>query len=433
MTAETISRETVRVRRAPLSTRVVAAFLIPLYALIFVVPAPVWAGDGAIAVITVRENQDTSTLGPLRELLLRIRQDPSLLVRDEKQVDDILKAWMRDAADAAAAGKTISLAYRGRVERAIARAWEQYFRFDFKGMQGSLDKADSLLDSLSDSSLQAGYLFELRLLEGMAKRVVQEDLSWRLFVPAARVKPDAVLPEEKYSPDVVAAFRKAAGRVREGPRSTLTLNSSPSGASVLVDGINLGTTPVSGAELTPGDHFIEVAADGYAAAAKRMIFRSWENSSLMLAMEPVGPAGKPGLFFSKRLKEGASGHLEKLIRKLEVGHLLFLELDGSTIKAWLVGSDGKVADSRVEVIPEQGRREYGEVLSLIEPLKVKRDPTEAADDLYLNMPPLREMAQQVEEDSKHTVWYAVLGGVILISLAAGAGRGSSGSAVEVSW
>ncbi len=419
-------------RRTQLSTRAVAALLIPLYALIYIVPVPVWAGDGALAVITVGDQRSGGREVPLADLLQQIRQDPDLLVRDKGQVRERLRDWVRDNLDAVAAGKAVSLAYRGRVESAIARAWEQYYRFEFRLMQGSLDEADGLLENLHDTGSQSGYLFELRLLGAMAAGAVKGRPAWRLFVPAARLKPGTVLPEDKYSPEVVGAFDKAAVEVNKGPRSTLTLDSRPTGARVLVDGVRMGTTPLSGADLTPGDHFIQVKTDGYADVGKRVVLRPWKNSSLQLTMDPLGPAERPELFFSKRLKEGAVIHLAALASRLEVGHLLFLEQDGGTTRAWLVGSDGEIDDSRALRLAGQDRGNYRNVLSILDPLRVERGPARA-EDLYLNMPPLSEAAEQEEEAGKHTAWYAVLGGVLLISLAAGAGKGGSGSGVEVSW
>src|SRR5258708_26673544 len=55
---------------------------------------------------------------------------------------------------------------------------------------------------------------------------------------------------------VVAEMRKA---VKDAPRSTVTLETVPSGAAAMIDGVALGNTPLQVKEVPPGLHFWRAA------------------------------------------------------------------------------------------------------------------------------------------------------------------------------
>ncbi len=63
------------------------------------------------------------------------------------------------------------------------------------------------------------------------------------------------------------ATREASGAV--APSGRLTVRSMPAGARVLVDGRDVGTTPVTVGKLTRGTHAVRVLHDGYVAQERR--------------------------------------------------------------------------------------------------------------------------------------------------------------------
>ncbi len=81
----------------------------------------------------------------------------------------------------------------------------------------------------------------------------------------------ALLLDEKARPasgvfakDVLAAFDAAQTVLADRPKGTLSLESSPGGARVVLSGVDVGLTPVAARELPVGRHHVLVHRPGYA-------------------------------------------------------------------------------------------------------------------------------------------------------------------------
>ena len=98
--------------------------------------------------------------------------------------------------------------------------------------------------------------------------------------PATPVKPEEHQPE----PVKTAETKPATG--------SLSVNSNPSGATVLIDGKERGTTPVEVSNLTLGKHQLKVQMQGYEDLTQTVTVKEGQTSELILALsakpeEPV--------------------------------------------------------------------------------------------------------------------------------------------------
>jgi serine/threonine-protein kinase len=79
-------------------------------------------------------------------------------------------------------------------------------------------------------------------------------------------------------------------------RTHLAVESKPSGAHVLIDGIGRGATPLDLDDLEPGEHQLLLTAEGYFSEQRPVLIRpSAEHVTLVLSLikEPP-PAAEPG-------------------------------------------------------------------------------------------------------------------------------------------
>jgi len=420
-------------KNAPLSTRLISALLIPIYAFINIMPGPVFAGENSIAVLEYGTGTGSLPSDLWRETLEMIGNDPFLLVKDDDVITGTLENWKQETSDRKEGRRALFLAYRGKVKALADSAWGHYFRFRFNDVLRSVREADGLLIMLSDTALQSEFLFELLLLEAMAVRAIENDTSSKPFTRAARLKPGERLPEEKYSPQIIRAFEKAVKKELSGARSAVSVDGRPSGAKVLIDGKMAGVSPLSGYEVTPGSHFLEFAFEGYETHRMRISAKDWEALTISYNLEPSGPSGDPAEYFFGRIKADDTASLNALLLRTGVGHILFTAEQDDVLMTWLIGSGGRILDSRITPAGPEMEPSPADLYSMLLPLRIQREEMTDLKSLYLNVPPLQIGFAEAEERGSPVKWYTLLGGIILISLAAGAAQGEGTSQVEVSW
>jgi len=86
----------------------------------------------------------------------------------------------------------------------------------------------------------------------------------------------------------------SSGAIVEDPSkeeavSTLSVEANVSGARVLVDGRQVGTTPLTDREVSPGEHRIQVEKEGYEPYQKRVRFEPGRAMSLYVDLSPSLP------------------------------------------------------------------------------------------------------------------------------------------------
>lgn len=85
-----------------------------------------------------------------------------------------------------------------------------------------------------------------------------------------------------------AALRKLQSHAAVS--STLVIDSVPSGAAVSLDGVEVGTTPLD-IEVRPGEHALELSAEGHAVFEQAVEVERGTRERLRLVMTPSTPVG----------------------------------------------------------------------------------------------------------------------------------------------
>jgi hypothetical protein len=94
---------------------------------------------------------------------------------------------------------------------------------------------------------------------------------------------------------LASSLMSRVGTPRSEP-ARLTVQSEPSGASVMVDGRSAGETPLSLDNLTPGGHEVAIAAPGHIGAHKKINLDPGTRGMMSVDLLPLSAArgGRPG-------------------------------------------------------------------------------------------------------------------------------------------
>jgi len=134
--------------------------------------------------------------------------------------------------------------------------------------------------------LGEAYLFlgASRMLNGDAAGAREAFLRSVAAEPATR--PDPAL----FGQDVQKAFDEARAEARTRPAGTLTVESQPAGARVLVRGQDVGATPLAGLAVPSGHHPVQVALPGHAPQSWYVEVKPSSTAAVKATLAPV-----PGL------------------------------------------------------------------------------------------------------------------------------------------
>ncbi|MHB8876971.1 MAG: PEGA domain-containing protein, partial [Myxococcaceae bacterium] len=106
------------------------------------------------------------------------------------------------------------------------------------------------------------------------------------FVQALELDASAAPKSELFGKDVVDAFTAAKILLGDRPRGTLTVDSDPGGARVVVAGEDLGLTPAPARELPIGRHHVIISRPGYVPFGALPDVTSTRAAELRPALEP---------------------------------------------------------------------------------------------------------------------------------------------------
>ncbi len=425
--------------------RTAALLLLPAFAAQLLLPPASRAegggagGKGSVALLPLAGPADAPAVALWEASRRSLAADPALVAQDTRKTADLLAAWAEQRRRAEGERSALALALRGEVDRLRQEAWKAYYGMDFAGAAARARKAAEASAGLDDGALAAEWGCEAFLLLGMSRRAEKDPGAAEDFLAAARLRPQAVLPPARYSPEIVAAFASARGKALAGPRSALSLTGGAPGSEALLDGAQLGAPPLLARELLPGPHQLEVRAEGYVPLHKRVDLPAWGTAEVACVLETAGPA--PGedasVYLSRRARAGDAAALRDAARRLGVSNILWAEAAGNALTVWRSDAAGTARSRAASTEPEAA--------GLVSDLRASTD-TEALEAVSLPalassrfpdgepFDKLRTLPVEppaVAEKKNNWIWW-VLGGLALAGAAAGGGGGSSGG-VSVSW
>lgn len=157
---------------------------------------------------------------------------------------------------------------QGRVEdlqRLLADARGRYLEGDFRGAVSQADEAVGRFEETfafeADEDAWATWT-ELMLVRALAlSRQDRTRDSDRTLASIASARPGYV-PDPGLAPPKFASRYSAILGKLERTRVTIRVTSRPAGAAVLVDGRQVGVTPLDAGDLLPGRHFVSVRLAG---------------------------------------------------------------------------------------------------------------------------------------------------------------------------
>ncbi len=117
----------------------------------------------------------------------------------------------------------------------------------------------------------------------------RQDLAQNSFVRALTLTPSLVLSPRIYSPQVISLFQSTKRRVKSLPTATLTVVTTPSGATLEVDGVAMGNTP-SSPTLTATEHWIVVRRAGHEPVATSVIVSAGRVDKVELFLKVIETA-----------------------------------------------------------------------------------------------------------------------------------------------
>lgn len=139
---------------------------------------------------------------------------------------------------------------------AVNEAKELRNKRKFRLAQEALQKALAAYKATPASAAEVGELVDAyALLSAVQYNTGKDEDGAKSLKQALALAPDRELPLAQTSAlfaRVVADARKA---LKEGPKGSLQLESSPSNAPVVLDGLAVGSTPISVKEVPPGLHY----------------------------------------------------------------------------------------------------------------------------------------------------------------------------------
>ncbi len=160
----------------------------------------------------------------------------------------------------------------------------------FEKMGGYLDPYERYLEAM--------------MLKGVALALLgEEDKARATFRDLLTVDPNYSLPKGAYKGSVVTLFDEVKGGMGALPRASVSVKSTPRGASLYLNGKYAGQTPTTLAGLVAGQHMVVLKLPGYENWGKKI---NLDGGSL-LPLEAKLKAGQAGGGFLEMVEKAGRG------------------------------------------------------------------------------------------------------------------------------
>jgi hypothetical protein len=159
-----------------------------------------------------------------------------------------------EEAEESAAARAVPFLERAR-ERAVA--------FEFEQALAEVSAAQVILEADAATAEDFDALHVALAYRALVEtNLGRQDRAEAALVAAARLRPDAVLDEVRFPPDVREVYERVRTAVRAERPASLAITTEPAGATVRFDGHVVGRAPVSVVG-PPGQHYVRIEAPGF--------------------------------------------------------------------------------------------------------------------------------------------------------------------------
>lgn len=215
------------------------------------------------------------------------------------------------------------------VRRTLARAEALFYADRPQEALVLLDRVDAALARLPPGSERITSQATALLLRGMTLSALKRrDASDDAFRSVLRLQPTYRMSAASYSPAFRARFERLRQEQARAPTVRLSVASVPAGATVFLDGLAVGQTPLV-RELSPGLYQLLVGKDGGFSFPRTLALREDLTLTVDLAFERSVPPTRELCLQASPEPGGALpiGHALKLGMLLELEQLVLVHLD----------------------------------------------------------------------------------------------------------
>ncbi|MFL5321892.1 MAG: PEGA domain-containing protein [Myxococcaceae bacterium] len=163
-------------------------------------------------------------------------------------------------------------------ESQLAAARQMMLNFQFKQALTQLRTARQTIEPEIPALRDYAPLVDILLQTAIAAQYAgDKKAAGVVFAELARLRPDIRIDPRQYPPEMIAEFDKVRLAQSNIARGRFLITSTPAGAKVFVDELEVGVTPATVA-LFPGDHILRVASDGYYDSVERLKIVSYQKA-----------------------------------------------------------------------------------------------------------------------------------------------------------
>lgn len=197
------------------------------------------------------------------------------------RVDQVELVQMpEDVATTPAVGPTRDEAKLTEARKRVASADELLKKLKFKQAATELEKAIALFEA-QHAFIEFNDLLDAYLSLAVARiRLNQEEEGEKLLATVVRLDPDRTLDPEKYPPVFIRMFERSAKKVKRAERGSLLVEPATAGATVFLDGREVGKAPLLIKDVIKGAHYLKVQPRGGKLWADGVVIESGKQATV---------------------------------------------------------------------------------------------------------------------------------------------------------
>lgn len=216
---------------------------------------------------------------------------------------------------------------------------------DFEGAAEKFGTAVSLFEANLGDVEDYAVLKDALLRLGVAQlRAGFEDDAQTTLKLWTTLEPEREIKADDFGQEVIDVVSKERRRAKKVGYGALAIDSQPQGATVLLDGVEVGKTPLTLSEITPGLHYVVIRSSKALTAVERVSVRGKKKKEeLVVNLNTASetPTGGP-MFFNElagrlsraEVDESLAPYLKELTARTGATHATFsvVEKNGNTLK-----------------------------------------------------------------------------------------------------